>query len=208
MNRKIRISLVGLAFFALGFQVLLGGCTGDEDDCATNETAQCTCEDGNTGAKTCKPDGSDFGDCLCTTSSTDIDEQTAAGVVCPVIKTTIKVPDDYPGNPIRIGGWFYAVDQWPPAGPPQGGWDVYPEPDIAPDKPYLLIEHSENLSRNGCLKGPHVITVALTQSEPIVGRRPNMGVDYTGLSETVMLGDGGVDAGVVMMRLLTDTDML
>ena len=112
-----------------------------------------------------------------------------------------------PAGRFALGDGFTRSICGPPAGPPQGGWDVYPSPDIAPDKPYTLIEHAENLSRKGCLSGLHYLTVALTMSEPEVGRRPNVGIDYTGLSEPVMLGEGGADAGVVMMRLLTDTDM-
>jgi hypothetical protein len=205
MKRHSITLRAGLVALMLGSVALLIGCDDDDDGCEANITEQCTCDDGASGARACKADGSGFDPCVCQGGG-DADADADADIECPAVTVNVNIPDDYPGDALRIGAWFYAADMWPPEGPPQGGWDVYQKPDLTAGEPYELVVHTINLSRDACLMGDHVMTVSITMSEPEVGRRANPGKDYTGESDPITLTEEDVTGGDVDMRILTCLD--
>ena len=166
--------------------------------CEPNETEQCTCLDSTTGAKKCSSDGSGWSDCLCVGEDDHFDdpceEETIDPDDCNKITVTVTAPDAFPGNPFSITGFLYGPDRCcPPNGPPDGGWDVYDNPVLTKDTPFVMDIHGIDIAKSACLLGEHMIyiTVAMTEDDM-------RSTDWIGTLDTpVALGSGDVNAGEI-----------
>ena len=105
---------------------------------------------------------------------------------------TIKVPEKLDHQPYQLIAFFYAPENFPPEGPPDGGTDdnQVPYPDIDVDKPYVMTVPGCTYYREKCLSGDYHLYVALIMDEsPMPIPKPS---DYLwGLDEEpITLGSG------------------
>jgi hypothetical protein len=173
--------------------------------CAPNDTEQCTCEDAATGAKKCSSDGSSWGDCVCIAAGEGFENEcdTAPTVDpedCNTITVTITAPAGFSGNPFSLTGFIYTSERCcPPNGPPDGGWDVYENPGLTVDTPFVMDIHGINIAQTACLPpGEYyvLITVMLREDDPLRQQ------DWRGFSdEPLTLGSGDVDGGIIELVL-------
>jgi hypothetical protein len=167
-------------------------CEEDSRICEPGETQKCTCaDDHQAGAQVCADGGRCFGPCECTGFDpsppiTDVCDQ------CDQVKLTIKVPEKLDHQPYQLIAFFYAPENFPPEGPPDGGTDdnQVPYPDIDVDKPYVMTVPGCTYYRERCLSGDYHLYVALMMDEsPMPIPKPG---DYLwGLDEEpITLGSG------------------
>jgi hypothetical protein len=167
----------------------------DKPVCAPNDTGQCTCEDGGTGAKKCSSDGSGWGECVC--PGYNFNEVCVEVPIdpsdCTKVTVTLVAPDDFPGNPLQIIGWFHVPGQVG-SGPPEGGWDpVYENVDLNAGEQFEMDVYAINIAKTGCLTGEYdvLVTVTLDPENP-------QRYDWAGISNVpVIVGLGDIDAGVI-----------
>ncbi len=161
------------------------------ETCTPGDTQPCECDDGKKGARVCGDNGSCWGPCECTGFEpsppiTDVSEQ------CDTVNLTIKVPEKLSHPPYQLVAFLYAVENFPPMGPPDGGTDYnqveYPEIDS--DKPYQMSVPGCTYYREKCLNGEYHLYVALIM-EPTAMPIPKEGDYYWGLdAEPLTLGSG------------------
>ncbi len=163
--------------------------------CDPNDTEQCTCDGGKTGAKKCSSDGSGWGECVCIAAGEDFENECGTETTidhdeCTKITVTVTAPDGFPGNPFTLTGFVWAEDRCCPAnGPPDGGWDVYENSGLTADTPFVMNVYTITIDETTCLPtGEYKVGIIVMMNEDDPVQEQN----WAGFSDAIMVA-GDVD---------------